>query len=399
MAHIDQIINSDAIDEAFIITGMYFECGSTRFPVLTASVNASIFDSKVGGSGCTITVIPTQVDKRENVKGGVKELDIKKASKTFEQVKIDSEGSVILTNTGKAGLNSSVTLYKGRVVDTQINFNTAQTSFSKRFSITLGHPAATIAAHHVESPFLWGVSSDRTRTLDSYRKYLTNNKGDTAKYETQRGFDLVKYVVDTLEGSSKRIGDSGGITVSSLLNINTAPIINSKLKAQDTTGKGNGRVVTDLRTTIYNQLVTSSLSNSEWTSLVNLLDQFELLVVPNMRFGKNDKYSDSPACDDETVKLTLCNIEQLEPSREEQANIDALKSQDHRIRMRNGFKHLYFHDDRNLRIDKNYLIKCVEAVDINNMNGMEYFDSIDGSMFDFVKKDLEKADNVDTMGQ
>lgn len=292
MAHIDQIINSDAVDNAFIITGMYFESGSIRFPVLTVSVNASIFDTKVGGSGCSITVLPIQVAKKENIKGGVKELDTEKASKTFEQVKIDTEGSVILTNTGKSGVKSSVVLYRGRIVDTQINFNTSQTSFSKRFSITIGHPAATIAAHHVESPFLWGISGDRARTLDSYRKYLTINKTDSTKYESQQGFDLVKYIVDTLEGSAKKVGDTGGVTVSSLLDISTAPMINSKLKAQDTTGKGGGRVVTDLRTTIYDQLVTSSLSNSEWTSLVNMLDQFELLVVPNMRFGKNDKYSD-----------------------------------------------------------------------------------------------------------
>lgn len=129
------------------------------------------------------------------------------------------------------------------------------------------------------------------------------------------------------------------------------------------------------------------------------LNQYYIEDLEKLLTGKNDKYSDSPACDDETVKLTLCNIDQLEATREEQANIDALKSQDHRIRMRNGFKHLYFHDDRNLRIDKNYLIKCVDAVDINGMNGMDYFDSVDGSMFDFVKKDLEKADSVDTMGQ
>ena len=123
------------------------------------------------------------------------------------------------------------------------------------------------------------------------------------------------------------------------------------------------------------------------------LNEYFISDLEKLLTGKNDKYNDSPACDDKTLKLTLCDIGVLNPTREEQGNIDALINQDRRVNAnKTGYKHLYNHDDRNLRYDKDYLVRCVNATDINGMPAMEYFEQLDGSMFDFVAKDIEKLD-------
>lgn len=130
------------------------------------------------------------------------------------------------------------------------------------------------------------------------------------------------------------------------------------------------------------------------------LNTYYLEDLEKLLTGKNDKYSDSPACDDKTMKLTLCNIGLLEPTREEQANIDALIGQDRRIALKKGYKHLYLNEDRNERYDKKYLARCIESTTIDGMPAIDYFENTDGSMFDFVKKDLDKLDaTADTMEQ
>lgn len=275
MASLESIIKEDTTP--YVISNITL-CidNKMEIPVTGVYVNASLSDSRIGGSACSVTVIPI-LDKSEKAANS---FDMSVADTNFRSIPIEHKASVKMTVAGE-----DVVLYRGIIINTRSTFNTNSTSFKKTYTVFLGHPAAVIAAHHVAEPFMWSNKSEPFE-LKSIADRLTATVGDigklTEKFKSTNGFNVVAYLVSILSKEARIIGDSGTVDISDIIDISNAPLLNSTLGIKTATGIPMKNQLIDL-------VSKSMLKSSEWTTLTTILEQFSLLAVPTMSFGESDK--------------------------------------------------------------------------------------------------------------
>ena len=275
MASLESVIKEDTTP--YVISNITL-CidNKMEIPVTGIYVSASLSDSRIGGSACSVTVIPI-LDKSEKAANS---FDMSVADANFKSIPIEHTASVKMTVA-----NEDVVLYRGVIINTRSAFSTNSTSFKKTYTVLLGHPAAVIAAHHVSEPFMWSNKNEPFK-LKSIAERLTAVAGDigklTEEFKNGSGFNVVAYLVSILSKEAKIIGDSGNVDIAAIVDVDNAPILNSTLDIKTATGVPMKNQLIDL-------VSKSMLKNSEWTTLTTILEQFSLLAVPTMSFGKSDK--------------------------------------------------------------------------------------------------------------
>lgn len=279
MANLEQVISEDTIKNAFLISELTLKSGDNSFPVVAVTVNASLSDARIGGSACSVTIIPTTKRGARSVN----ELTTEDADKAFALIKMEQPATVHIKYSTDDEYDDII--YSGYVISKQSAFATNPTSFKKTYKITIAHPAAVLAARHVEAPYMW----DKRNTafeLASLRYRLEGLK-DKSKFAnaTGGGFDIVGYSVDLLDRGAKIVGDAGDLSLVNIIDTEGAPRLNSKLEFKDAQSQMS------LRNTIRNMICSGCLQNSEWTVLINILNQLDLIAVPTMDFGEGSYYT------------------------------------------------------------------------------------------------------------
>lgn len=282
MASLDQIINEEAIDSAFLISELVLEIGGSVFPVVSVTVNASLSDARIGGSACSVTIIPTTT---EGGNGIVKELATESADAAFEEIQLEQLATVRIKYS-EYYVDRDAVLYSGYIISKKTSFNTGTTSFKKSYDIVIGHPSSVLAARHVEAPYMWDNRNGSTE-LSSLRNKLDGLIERKSKYasSTSSGFDVVGYIVELLDQSAKMVGDAGDLSISSIIDVANAPKLNSRLQFTDAKSK------MPLCNSIRKLICSGCLQNSEWTVLVSILNQLDLIAVPTMDFDADSFYT------------------------------------------------------------------------------------------------------------
>lgn len=281
MASLSQIINKEAMDNIFLISELTLECGDVSFPIVGVTVNASLSDARIGGSACEATVIP--VTQKGN--NAVNELTTEDADKAFDAIKSEQPATIRLRYSA-AENNQEAVIYSGYVISKQTTFNTNPTNFKKTYKILLGHPAAVLAAHHVEAPYMWD-NRNGLLELSSLRYRLEGLKEASSEFATatKDGFNIAAYIVELLDKGAKIVGDTADMSLSSLINISEAPRLNSELQFTDAQSQ------MPLRNKLRSLVCSGCLQNSEWSVLINILGQLDLLAVPSMDFSGKSYYT------------------------------------------------------------------------------------------------------------
>lgn len=307
MASLESIIKENTTPYVISNITLYID-ENMKIPVTGVYVNASLSDSRIGGSACSVTVIPIL----DNGKEAVNSLDMTIADNNFKRIPIEHTASVEMQVAGK-----TIVLYRGVIINTRSAFNTSSTSFRKTYTVLLGHPAALIAAHHVSEPFMWS-NKNQPCEIKSIAERLTAVAGDIDKlvdnFKSGNGFNIVAYLVSILSKEAETIGDSGDVDIANIIDIASAPLLNSTLGIKMGTGAAMKNQLADLAS-------KSMLKYSEWITLTTILEQFSLLAVPTMSFGKSDKDTaiiPNIALGDAAIELKAAEIlsyDQMPPTR------------------------------------------------------------------------------------
>lgn len=271
---------------------------SRCFPVTSASVNASLGSASGGGSFCTCSVIPHNLNKTENINDMSSTDD---GEKFLKIAKPGTRASVAMSYSEDGGKTIEIdVLYVGLIGGVSVSEHSGLGSYRLQYSLEIVHPAVFISSRFIPNPYRFDVWCGNVLNAvhPASKKVLDKAKINAAKSGGD-GIDVCRLVLDGLDAAAsvnRNPGRLNDLTVSDIVDLSNRPIVavSGISRVFDNT-KGGLPLRDHIVTSAYN----STISQSPWAVFVNMIGGFGISTAPVLWFdikdtdpaNKNTKFS------------------------------------------------------------------------------------------------------------